>query len=226
MMHGPAHLLSNADTSYMDTIFFDNKGKFIVYDSDIFKGIPINHIALFCHRHGIYGIPTTELIDWISHLQFFDKSKTIEIGAGIGALGRALGIKMTDSKLQEKEFIKKAYAAMGQPVIKYPKDVIRKEAMKAIEHYKPEIVIGSWVTHKYDEAGWSSVLNGGNLWGVEEDKFLQKVKYYILIGNKRTHAQKPIMSIKHTEYQYDWLYSRSMHPEDNFIAIWEGIKND
>lgn len=218
-------IINNQDISYLDKILLNEKGLLIVKDAKIYKNIPIDHLALFGHNHGLYCFPTTELIDWILNLTFFDKSKAIEIGAGQGALGRALGITLTDSKLQNRPKIKAAYEIAKQPTIKYPPDVKRKAALKAIEKYKPEIIVGSWITHKYDETGWKP-LNGGNLYGVTEEDILEKVKYYIFVGNFRVHKYKPIMSIPHTTYQYDWLYSRSMHREDDFIAIWEGKKND
>lgn len=86
-------------------------------------------VVKFMHNYPVYVLPTTELLDVLDDLM--GDYKTIEIGAGAGCIGRLLGIKMTDSHLQADKMIQRYYAAQGQPVIKYPPDVIKADALTA-----------------------------------------------------------------------------------------------
>ena len=65
-----------------------------------------NEIKYFMYKHGIYVLPTTELITFLSKNII---GLTIEIGAGLGAIGRSLNIKMTDSYLQADPLIAQYY---------------------------------------------------------------------------------------------------------------------
>src|ERR1700744_75875 len=86
-----------------------------------------NQISYFCLVYGVYQIPTTELIDFLKS-QIDDKSRTIEIGSGNGCIGRALGIRMTDNKMQDEPFFKAYYQLIQQPTILYGDDVIKIDA--------------------------------------------------------------------------------------------------
>src|SRR5579862_6244328 len=71
----------------------------------------------FCHQYARYGIPTVELIEFLKK-EIGDRD-AIEIGAGCGDLGYHLGIRMTDSKIQEDTKIVSLYKEMRQPAIQY-----------------------------------------------------------------------------------------------------------
>lgn len=208
-----AHILPIANVNYLDHIFTDFKLK--IMPAAFYEQIPQEHLALWCHNNGIYGLPTTELIDWL-RLQI--TPKTIEIGSGNGAIGRELGIPTTDSCFMRRPDVALLYTLQGQPTTKYPDDIEELSAVDAIEKYQPEVVIGCWVTHKYrEDEHWRS----GNMYGIDEDYILSKVKKYIVIGNEVVHSQKRILQYKHQELKFPWLYSRSMNISGNTIYVWE-----
>lgn len=175
-------------------------------------------LAVFCLHHAIYQLPTTELIEWLADR--IAGRKAIEIGAGNGATGRgALGIPMTDSYLQDgtNTFVKAYYDAMQQPRIQYPADVRKLTAKAAVVHYRPQVVIGCWVTHREVR----KTAQTGNYWGVDEhDLMARGVEEYIHVGNAQIHGVKPLLgSTRHrVERTYaPWLYSRSQYHTDNVI---------
>lgn len=172
-----------------------------------------NDISVFCWKHAVYQLPTTELIEWLK--KEIGDTKAIEIGAGNGCFGRILNIPSTDLMLQKRFDIKRKYMLSGQPLINYGNNVIEMEADKAIEHFKPETVIATWVTQKFSD-DWRDTPTG-NIDGVNEIGFPKKIKRYIHVGNELTHAQKAILNLPHKEYKFAWLISRSMHRGNNII---------
>ena len=106
----------------------------------------------------------------------------------------------------------------GQPITHYPNDIIELDAVNAVDKYKPEIVIGCWVTHLYNEAEhW----RGGNMFGINEEYILSKVKKYIVIGHEDVHSKKPILDRNYKTFKFPWLYSRSLNTTGNLIYVWE-----
>jgi hypothetical protein len=172
--------------------------------------------ALFGQRHGIYGLPTAELVDWLRAV--IDGRRAIEIGAGHGALAAALGIPATDNKMQVDPLIAQVYAASGQPTVIYGQNIETLDAAAAIAHHRPQVVIACWVTHKYDETRHEA---GGNMFGVDEDALLDQCDTYIFIGNTHVHRNKAIWKREHIKIEPDWLYSRAVNGSPEFIAVWE-----
>jgi hypothetical protein len=210
-------VLENVDVSYLDQNLFDEEKHLLVKPASFYQNIPQNHLSLWGHFHGVYCFPTVELIDWLKNHIISDK--TIEIGAGVGTIGRSLEIPITDScYMKNNEQVRIAYAMMRQPITEYPNDIIELNAIEAINQYKPEVVIGSWITHKYDEKEhWRE----GNQFGVDERYILKNVKKYIMIGNEKVHDKKPILEMKHQEFRFPWLFSRSVNFQSNIIYVWE-----
>lgn len=207
-----AQQIFHCDISGLEKEVIDD-GKLIIKPFDFWKNRDKNEINYFLLQHGIYVIPTTELINWLKENII---GNAIEIGAGNGAISRALNIPITDSRMQERDDIKILYAMSGQPVIKYPDDVEKLDAEEAISKYKPDTVIGCFITHKFKEE-----IGNGNMYGVEEENILASVKRYINVGNLTTHKSKPILKIKHHELYFDWLITRSVNQNDNRIFIWD-----
>lgn len=210
-------ILENQDVSYLDNILFENKLLKVV-SSECLSKIPQMHLTILGHKKGIYCFPTLELADWLT--QNFDINNMIEIGSGNGALARHLKIPATDSKLMQDSAISALYTLMGQPVTKYPDDVIKLDAIQAIEKYKPKTVLGCWVTHKYSE---DDPDREGNMYGVDETWVLQHVDQYIIVGNENVHNKKKILEIPHQEYKFSWLFSRSQEPTKNIIYVWDKV---
>lgn len=166
-------------------------------------------------RYGLYGLPTLELVDWLRvHLR---GRKAIEIGSGNGRLAEALDIPATDLYLQEDQETRQVYDAIGQPTITYGPNVEKLDAIPAIRKYRPQVVIGVWVTHRWSQrrAGL-----GGNQYGPNTDWILNHCEEYLLIGNQRTHAKHPLWNEPHEIIFPSWLYSRSVTDTPDFIAWW------
>lgn len=95
-------------------------------------------VVKFMHNYPVYVLPTTELLDVLDDLTA-DYEKTIEIGVGTGSIGRLLGIKMTDRHLQADKKVQLLYALQGQPVIKYPSDVVKLDAPQPAAASSPTV---------------------------------------------------------------------------------------
>jgi len=212
-------ILDNVPVSYLDEELIDENKNLKIKDASFYQNIPQEHLAVWCHHKGIYGLPTVQLIDWLKNEIVLDT--TIEIGSGNGSIGRSLKIPMTDSCIMETE-VSLYYQLMGQPITKYPKDIIRLDAIKAIKKYNPSTVIGCWVTQIYKRE--EGPEQQASIFGIDEEFILKNVNKYILIGNKKAHGQKRILKINHKEFQFPWLFSRSVYPNDNIIYVWESNK--
>jgi hypothetical protein len=166
-------------------------------------------------RTGSYGFVTTELVDWLKTR--IAGRHAIEIGSGNGALALALRIPATDSMMQDDPAIAGLYAKMGQPTVPYGENVRRINALDAVTHYKPKVVIANWVTHLYKPSRHN---HGGNMWGVNEERIIKSCEEYIFIGNETVHAGKSIWKLPHEIIYPDWLYSRALNGSRNFISVW------
>jgi hypothetical protein len=187
--------------------------------SSAYDDIPPDNLRLWCHHHGRYGLPTVELVDWLR--SFIGSRKAIEIGSGAGDLAWHLRVRGTDNKQQEWPDVKRLYASMGQPVIRYPDWVKEIDALEAVRQYSPQIVIGSWITQWVDPSK-PMPPEGGNMYGVKEDLLLAENVTYVLIGNEKIHGGKRIMTRGHEILPFPWLRSRATFQELNRIYIWHG----
>lgn len=190
------------------------EGKVKLLPAEMWKKYSEIEIKHFCHFYARYGIPTYELISFLTVT--INGRSALEIGAGHGDLGTILNIRMVDDKQQERPEIIERYNSMKQPVIKYPKEIEKMDALVAVKKYKPQVVIGSWIT-TYSAKRMSY---GSSPYGVKEKEILDLVDTYILIGNTDTHGDKPIMKIPHEEINEPWILSRGRNPENNRIWIW------
>lgn len=191
-------------------------GQLQVKPSSFYEAISSNETRYLCFVHGIYNLPTVELIDWLH--EKIGGRKAIEIGAGQGALGRALGIPITDSCMQADPGIQAYYQMVGQPTVKYPSDITKLDALSAVEEFKPDVIIGAWCTHLYRE---DEPWRHGNALGIDEDLLLEKVHTYIHIGNTAIHDKKRILDKPHQTFREPKLYGRASLPENNLIWVWE-----
>jgi hypothetical protein len=208
-------VLSKVDTSAIKRAVLDDDGWIKVLPYSVWMRFSWDEIRQFMHEYPVYVLPTVELIDRLKCL--IAGYKAIEIGAGSGNIGRHLGIKMTDSYLQSRKDVRLIYELSGQPVIKYPSCVIKADALTAYKRFKPECVIGCYVTHKYEKG-----MRDGNMYGVDFKRLLQSVKRLVLVGNSHIHAENPIMSIPHQEIKIDdGLLTRNEDREADRIFVWD-----
>jgi hypothetical protein len=212
-----AVVLPKKDVGYLSDQLLDDRGLLKVMSAEFYSSVLHDDLKIFCHLHGVYTLPTIELIAWLrTHVV---PGKTIEIGAGVGTVGRELGVPITDScYMRNNPEVRSYYALMGQPITEYHEDIVELDAVDAVNKYQPEVVIGCWITHKFDE---SAPEREGNMFGVDEEYILKRVKKYIMVGNRTVHDLKPILKKPHKEYQFDWLYSRAANPKENVIYVWE-----
>ena len=207
--------LPKLDVRHLDALLLDDKGLLRVLPAATLQAIQPEELMVWAHNKGVYQFPTVELIDWLS--ERIVGVKAIEIAAGHGAIGRALGIPATDSYMQERPKVRAWYRSLGQPTITYPADVLRQDAEEAVNHHLPHTVLGAWITQKYQQGG-----DTGSAFGVDEEWMLGRVARYIVVGNHKTHGDKRILAREHQELSFPWLVSRSMWPEHNRIYVWEG----
>lgn len=173
--------------------------------------------ALLGHRYGLYGLPTIELCDWLT--EFIGGRNAVEIGAGNGAMAAHMGIPATDAMLQQNPDVQAIYELMAQPLITFGPNVRRLEASDAVRVLRPQVVIGSWITHRFDKRRPSLE---GNMFGPRTDWILERVEHYVLIGNESVHANNPLLKTPHETHHFDFLYSRAMNGSQDFVGIWEG----
>lgn len=149
--------------------------------------------SLFGYKHGVYAYPTTELIARLRAMIGGREARTIEIGAGNGGMAKALGIVATDSYQQATNADVRRYVQdlKGEPV-RYGPHVAKMDYKEAIRRHKPEVVLGCWVTHRYNPL---KPHLAGNQWGLDEHWILSRCAEYIFVGAKTlTHDIKPLFA--------------------------------
>lgn len=246
------------EVARLDTVLLDSTGQLRVVPAATLKQVPLKIRIAWMVAHGVYLLPTHELVATLE--EFFTKlllvenwdrsdtaltSQAIEIGSGNGALAQALGIRATDSKLQERADVAERYRALGQAPVPYGANVETLEALDAVEKYRPKIVLGSWITQKIE--AWELGLMG-NPEGVDETTMLglagrgdraralagetprriaHPPAYYILIGNHAVHGDKKILKDARLEYKgfvgeteaTRSIFSRGFEPEKDVIWL-------
>lgn len=216
MIPGPYRVLDPDSVRDLRPEALDEHGTLRVLPAAFWQATTVDERALFGLRTGSYGFPTLELVAYLKEL--IGGRRAIEIGAGNGVLCKALGIPGTDSYQQREPKYAAHYAALQQPTVPYGAHVEKMDAATAIRHYRPEVVIGCWVTHRYDPADHK---RGGNEAGPDGDDLLAHCKDYVLIGNDRVHGANPLWSRSHTCVSLPFLYSRA-HGSRDFVAVFEG----
>jgi len=189
-------------------------GKLQVLPSAFWREYQQVEIAAFCVMHGFYLIPTTELVEWLR--ERIAGRTAIEVGSGNGVLAETLGIRATDSRQQSKAEIAAIYWMLGQGTVPYGDNVETIPAHDAVGKYRPDVVIGAWVTHKFNV---SQAWREGNGDGLDEVAIVCRADY-INIGHTYVHRAKPVLEIPHEIHYPDWLVSRALSPGKNYIAVW------
>jgi hypothetical protein len=190
-----------------------------VLPASFYATTTLNERLMLCVKQALYGLPTEELVAWLA--RYIAGRSAIEIGAGTGALSRALramgvNIRGVDNFLQDRPEVRQFYASIQQPTIRYGQDVEQFDALDVVKALQPKVVIASWFTHKYDPNNQAA---GGNEHGVDEAEIVANCDAYVFIGNTGVHAQKPIWKLPHAKIEPEWLFSRGRTGRD-FIAVW------
>ena len=205
---------SNISTENIRKVVMDEKDMRML-PASVWQSFPWEEVRMLLHELGVYVVPTEELIDFLDKL-IGDKS-AIEICAGNGFIGRELGIPVTDSYQQQDDMATKMYyQTFGQPTIRYPKDVIKLEANKAVDRFRPHTVLACYATHK-----WRYDTMSGNDKGVDFNRMIRRIHRLILVGNTEVHKDNPLMAFPHEEIILPGLITRSARPDTNRVFIWE-----
>lgn len=216
-MLGPIGVV-DVDTRIPDDLL-DELGRLKLKASSYWDELDSDSRRLWAHKHARYGLPTVEMVAWLQSL--IGTSEAIEIGSGHGDLCHHLGIRGTDNYQQLFDDVALHYALTRQPTIQYPKWVERIDALSAVVKYRPDIVIGSWIT-QWADPNLPLPAGGGNPYGVMEDAMLDMGITYVLIGNVGVHGGKEIVRRPHKLYDLPFNKSRSAHPDLNRVWVWEG----
>lgn len=159
--------ISNPE-QYVLPDLLDQDGSLRLMPASEYDKIEQPALQIWCHHNTRYGLPTTELVEWIQNR--IGNRAAIEIGSGCGDLAKHLGIPGTDSKVQEKKWVQDLYRLSGNKTIFYPGWVKRLDALSAIERYEPQVVVASWVTQWVDPNIFTT--EKGCVAGVKEDELL------------------------------------------------------
>lgn len=212
-----AKQLETVDVTYLDRVLLNGKGEYHVLPAADLKQYDHKHLQVWCHNKARYNLPTQELVEFVRSV--IGGRSAIEIGAGMGDFGRALGIPMTDSHQQTTPEMQLYYAALGQPTIQPPPEVEKLDAIEAITKYKPQVVVAAWVTQLYQD-GDTPARIGSSVYGVDEAWLLDHCETYIFVGNERVHKDKRILSREHRRFHFPYLVSRAFDQSQNVIWVW------
>ena len=95
--------------------------------------------------------------------------------------------------------------------------MIKADAVTSYRRFKPKCILGCYVTHR-----WRKGMRNGNMYGVDFERLLPLVKRLILVGNKRTHGENPIMALRHREIDlHGALITRSEDRASDGIFVWD-----
>lgn len=207
-------MMNTKDIDYLyKDLYVD--GKLQIKPYSYYKDLDRDEVRQFCVKEGIYCLPTTELVEFLK--TEIGDSRALEIGSGNGAIAEALEIRATDNKMQSWSHIKERYDLLKQGTVQYGQNVDVYDGMDAVRRFKPKTVISAWVTHKYNP---KQHYREGNMYGVDEQKVLDRIEKYIFIGNTHTHRHKPILDNFHRTIKPEWLVSRVWNDKD-VIWVWE-----
>ncbi len=221
MPHQNVTLTNRVDLRAIEDFLLPNGTYVIPYAQELLKFSPDERMQ-FGHKYGMYTLPTLELIDFLKAL--IGTQKAVEIGSGVGIIGQALGIPCTDNYCQDHPAAKAMYAQYGQTTIKYGAHVLKRDAEWVARKWQPDIILGSWITHKYVDP-----IIEGNMFGPDEAVILQHCKQYVMLGHERIHSKKPIANRPHKiikSSECPFYVTRSWESELNAIFIWEGEKSN
>ena len=134
-----AYTLEPAEVRDISGMLLDERRCLRVVPARLLEATTPQERLLFGVRHGLYSFPTEELCSFLR--ERVRGRRAIEIGAGHGALAKALAIPATDNRQQEDEPVKSHYAALRQPTVPYGEHVEKLDAAAAVEKYCPDVVI-------------------------------------------------------------------------------------
>lgn len=200
--------------------WLDADGRLKLQPAHVYQSVPPQDLCAFCVEQGRYCIPTIELIQWLKE-RIGDRN-AIEVGAGNADLGYHLGIKQTDSYVQQSHQAVNLLMTLTRQEPTRPKpDVLRLDAESAARGLRPDVVVASWLTRKFIRGVDIEGKAQASIYGPEEEKILKACAEYIHIGNLEVHGQKTLLQLPHETFYFPWLVSRAFNPALNVIHVWK-----
>lgn len=217
MRGGLIEPLDDEQLAALDYALLDSDGFFIPREAAHLKLIhPV--MQAWAVKRARYQFVTVELVHWLK--EQIGGRRAIEVAAGNGDIGHALGIPMTDSYMQTLPEIVAHYAKLGQPTISPPPAVEKLGANAAVLQHKPQVVIASWMTQKYLPGDERTPKINSSIYGADEVAIVDSVETYIHIGNAGSHFDKRALRRPHKVFAFDWLVSRAIDQRMNNIYVW------
>lgn len=209
--------MPDTDVSYIDCLL-DARGRMgALWCALEFACINPADLKLWCHKRARYVLPTLELVTFIRGV--INGRDALEIGSGNGDLGYMLGIRETDSYIQQKR--SDLWARMGQVPTNPPAEVVMCDAMRAVYAYRPQVVVGSWITRKFETGiDVEGVDLQASAFGVREEELLERVETYIHVGNEAIHGKKTLLRKPHETVRVPGHLSRHADQNLNVVYIW------
>lgn len=221
-----ASISKGSNISDIQELLLDDDELLCPVQASQLRKIEHQRLRCFCDFHGFYSIPSLELIEGLKDL-IGNPGDALEIGAGNGVYGRHLGIRSTDSYMQHPKNRAKfrntlsLFEQSEVPPVDYGSNVIEMNGVDAVRKFKPKVVFGAWVTHRYNPI---EQWRGGNMFGVNFPWILDRrgVERLILVGNDVVHANNPIMELPHKKLDFDGaIFSRAQDNTKNFVYVWD-----
>ena len=235
-MIGGMKFLRDLPAGELDAIqddYFLSHGQPRILPAKVLRKLPFDAMLHLMVRNGLYVWPTIELIDWLAeHLtQVYGRDQVIEVGAGNGVAAASLGVRATDNMQQSDQFrgyrnsqeklfwqqARDVYQEMKQAEVVYGPNVLRYDALDAVKRLKPKAAFGLFVTHKYNLSRHQA---GGNTFGMNEERILDRLDRYVVVGNLDTHGKKPILNKPHKQIELSGLVTRGLYPSKDRIFVW------
>lgn len=164
-------------------------------------------------KQKMFQLPTLELVEWL-RTRIGGRS-ALEICAGHGWLGEALGVPSTDGWVFDHPIMRERAALVGEQTCHPLPRVERLDALAAVMKYKPKVVFACYATHF-----WCEKTRTGSALGVNDAEIFRQpsVETYILVGGKQLHGPRPFLKRKHETFEFPWLFGRAPEPR---IWVWE-----
>lgn len=214
-----AYFEYTANRDRLDEYLLGPDGLLKILPAAAYESIPPHFKALWCKEMGYHLLPTVELVDWLR--KEIGAAAAIEICAGSGVLGRALGVPSIDwdvcARFPVAKMFYKIHAHEATPMIGAHCE--RIEAMEALAKYRPKVVFGGYITQRVYPGEPDTMP--GSMYGVEERALIRCVERYIVISTRTTQCNKRIFRQVHREISPSWLITRHPDPTAPLISIWE-----